>query len=197
MHPVELTALEQLECYRDYRHGLARRDRLCESVQGLIRKLAYEALACGHNHNAGVEVDDLVQEAQFAFLDALRWFDESKGYQFTTYLADCVRRRLGRYLSDPKKKPLPQELPNSSGESPIDSLPSADPATVGRVADLLASLSPAEQLLFAVRYGLGGLSPSHVLDAARSLGVPQSFVRTIESSGVGKLRDGTPEPSAN
>lgn len=42
--------------------------------------------------------DDLVQEAFTAFVYALKSFDTSKGFRFSTYLVTAIHNRIGRYL---------------------------------------------------------------------------------------------------
>lgn len=220
-----LTAEEQAACCRDYKHGLARRDALFASVQGLIHKIAYEMIG----HNADVEIDDLVQEAQFATMDAMKWFDESRGFKFTTYLGDCVRRRLCRHLSDPRNRSVDRRL-NQAKQRPVDSTDSASGSCVPAdnnlikrrkrkenlqepleaitderteqqsresIARLAERLDPFEQAVIRLRYGLDGSSPESVREVAESLGCRPSQVRMIEQAALQKMRSAIPEPSNN
>jgi RNA polymerase sigma factor (sigma-70 family) len=82
--------------------------------------------------SAGFSVDDLIQEGMLACVDAVRWFDSGKGYQFTTYAADCARRRMWKYLRRPQNRPLPtfaeeEEFEVLNRESaPVDYLDDAE-----------------------------------------------------------------------
>lgn len=74
---------------------------------------------------AGVEQEDLEQEAYFAFLDALNHWDPEAGYTFLTFTAYPLRNRFnalcGRRTDAQKKKPLnnSQSLQTPIGEEDL------------------------------------------------------------------------------
>ena len=82
-------------------------DDLIRSVYPLMVKIAAGFL----EQSPGFEHDDLIQEGLLAALDAIRYFRVERGYLFTTYAADCARRRIWRYLHMPRARPLLQDIP--------------------------------------------------------------------------------------
>ena len=58
----------------------------------LLRKIALSFAL-----STGLEFDDLYQEANLAYLEALRTHDATKG-KITTYLWHCVHNRLKNYI---------------------------------------------------------------------------------------------------
>ena len=85
---------------------------LWEQVQRLTALMAYQY----HVRNtdlcaaSGVTVDDLQQEAYFALLEAVRYFDPDSGYTFTTCLNHPLQNAFnalcGMRTSKSRKEPL-------------------------------------------------------------------------------------------
>ncbi len=84
---------------RDAANDLILRVRLliCNIANGILEQ------------SIGFDFDDLLQEGLLACVDAIRWFDESRGFRFTTYAADAARRRIWKHTKERKNKALPQE----------------------------------------------------------------------------------------
>ena len=64
----------------------------------LLRKIALS-----FSLSTGLEFDDLYQEANLAYLEALRTHDATKG-KITTYLWHCVHNRLKNYLKQEREQ---------------------------------------------------------------------------------------------
>ena len=60
--------------------------------------------------------------------------------------------------------------------------------TAKMIRYLHAILSPREQQILMMRYGLGGLKPCAQREVATSLGISRSYVSRIEKSALEKLR---------
>jgi len=120
------TASEQIELVRQAKAGdRSALNTLVAGQNGLVRNLA---LSIAQN-NKRAEIDDLVQEGLLAVVDAARWFDPDRGFQFDTYAADCIRRRMGRFLKMRRNQLLPQDEQQLRGEpSAIES--ALDPHSV-------------------------------------------------------------------
>ena len=91
----------------------------------------------------GVTLEDLQQEAFFALYDAVRAFDEGKGYQFTTYLSRATENRFRACMgirgkrdplnaADRLERPLPGEEERQQGDTIPDEQAQAALEAVGR-----------------------------------------------------------------
>jgi DNA-directed RNA polymerase specialized sigma24 family protein len=74
--------------------------RVLLAHQGLIVKTCESYLLPGY------EIDDLMQVAYMAGLDAIKWFKPELGFQFNTYLMSAVRKRLSRWRDDRRQRPF-------------------------------------------------------------------------------------------
>ncbi len=70
--------------------------------QNLIFKLSRKAYArlCESGAEGAVEFEDILGEANIAFVKACNGYKEGSGAQFITYLHNVVKFNLGRYVSD-------------------------------------------------------------------------------------------------
>lgn len=163
----------------------AARDELVSTSLGLVGMIAESFLRT----SAGFEFDDLFQEGCIALLDAIRWFNPRRGIQFQTYAADCIRRRLSKYLKNPKNAPQPQEL-ESSDENPI-SQKLDDGGTENEQADVMMAavrrLHPSDRLVVEGRLGLAGPVVSWG-DLASQIGVSVRIVKAIYERAIRTLR---------
>src|SRR5262245_26438320 len=82
--------------------------------RGLGRHRGLIVQVCQRAVMDGFEIDDAIQEAYIAGLDAVKYYRAEKGFKFSTYLLDSVRRRVWKWRSERKWIPLPQE--NDGGE---------------------------------------------------------------------------------
>jgi RNA polymerase sigma factor (sigma-70 family) len=128
---------------------------LIMSQGGLVKQIALSyAKQAGH-----VELDDLIQEGHIAVIDAARWFDPNRGYRFSTYAGDCVRRRLFRWVRARTIMPIcPQEPIVKRGcEPPLEGVPDTETPDAGQmVSELLRLLPPLHRHIVAKRHGLDG-----------------------------------------
>ena len=66
----------------------------------LIKKIAWSFYS--YHYSLGVEWDDLLQEANIAYLEALKTYDKEKG-KVTTFVWHCISNRLRNYLKEQEK----------------------------------------------------------------------------------------------
>lgn len=82
--------------------------------------------------DAGIEKEDMIQEAMLAFLGAVYSFSDAKGCSFRTYTSRCMRNRIVSLLrSLSSKKRVPSFMTVSIEENP----------------DLIAAPSPEESVM--------------------------------------------------
>ncbi len=174
-------------------------DALLTRHAGLLRSAVRSVRVPPH-----VSPDDLLQVARIAFLRAAcTWDPESAtGSKLTTYATVCVRRAVLRELDRARNAPLPQA---ATDDASPDALASVDPAAadapagvvsplavvsdLGRVALLLAHLTPRQRLAVEHRYGLRGLEPATTWAMlGRRLRVGEKRARELHDEGVERLR---------
>jgi len=161
-------------------------NEVCASMLGLVRRLA----ASFYRTDSRAELDDLVQEGLLAVVGAVRWFDPERGFRFSTYAGDCIRRRMARYMGKRGVQPLPQEPARVRGVSALESIPERRRPQVDLARELdslLTALDPRSRLIVAMRYGIDGQASSIRMIGQR-LGMHPMLVRTLYRSGTRALK---------
>jgi RNA polymerase sigma factor (sigma-70 family) len=185
----------QAERCRVFQAGLAARDELVAESLGLVKKIAVRFARTA----PGVDLDDLIQEATLAFLDAMRWYRFEKGL-FHTYAGVAIKNRLFEYLSRPGNRPLTQESDaetdcddgGSASGRMLDTIPQPPPRLPDDVAEqldaALAVLAPTERLIVVMREGLGGASPSLFSDIANAVGLTTAATMKLYKDAIKRLK---------
>ena len=153
----------------------------------------------------GVTLEDLQQEAFFALYDAVRAFDEGKGYQFTTYLSRATENRFRACMgirgkrdplnaADRLERPLPGEEERQQGDTIPDEQAQAALEAVDDAAQqeqLQAVLGEALEALPApqgdvlrLRFACRKTRP----ETAQALGISPQEVRKAEQRALQLLR---------
>jgi DNA-directed RNA polymerase sigma subunit (sigma70/sigma32) len=114
----------------------------------------------------------LIQEGSVAVLRAAPCFDPERGYAFTTYAGDCIRRRIVRWLKLRRVAKLGgQELERDPGCNPLYGvLDRPPPPSDQQIADLLKQLPPLHRAIVRKRHGLEG-GCGRVTDIGELLGL--------------------------
>jgi RNA polymerase sigma factor (sigma-70 family) len=179
---------EQLELAGRARAG--DRDAFADLVlsqSGLVRRLALSFA----KEAAHLELDDLIQEGYLAVIDAARCFDQARGFLFSTYAGDCVRRRLSRFTKSRWIRPISHQEPTQylGHETPLEGAPDEEPLNVAELlAELLQLLPPLHRYIVRKRHGLDG-DERPIKQIVQSLGINLSREREIYQ----KARDGLME----
>jgi RNA polymerase sigma factor (sigma-70 family) len=156
--------------------------------RGLIVRL------CGQMLLDGYELDDLIQEANIAGLEAIRYFRPERGFQFSTYLADCVRRRVFRQRNTVKQRPLPQEGESVPGtDSALSAVPQIDQSAgredaAGTVEDLLEVLDPLAAAVVRLHSGVGDVAGLSFTQVGKRLGMTWKAATVLYEKAVARLR---------
>jgi RNA polymerase sigma factor (sigma-70 family) len=66
----------------------------------LIKKIAWSFYS--YHYSLGVEWDDLLQEANIAYIEALEKYDKDKG-KISTFVWHCINNRLHNFLKEQEK----------------------------------------------------------------------------------------------
>ncbi|MFN5769114.1 MAG: sigma-70 family RNA polymerase sigma factor [Pirellulaceae bacterium] len=141
--------------------------------------------------------DDLLSDGAMALLRAIDKFDYDRGFRFSTYATQVVRRNSYRLVMTKQKERQKQaasleetgldvEAPDRS--SSIDDVRWEQLRS--RLSNLLSLLDRREQLIIRARFSLGGHRKVQTLQRlADILGVSKERVRQLEKRALDKLRD--------
>lgn len=132
-------------------------NRLSEEL--LVTRYMRLARACARPYFlAGGDNEDLLQEAMFGLLKAIREFDEAHEASFRTFAEVCIRNRIrsavtaaarGKHTPLNNSVPIEQLLEQESFGSPEEALISRE-EEAERLASLNSRLSPLEQQILSL-----------------------------------------------
>jgi RNA polymerase sigma factor (sigma-70 family) len=90
-----LTAEEEIALARQIRQGNdAAREKLITANLRLVVSIARTYT----HYSGGLALDDLIEAGNIGLIRAVKGYDESKGYRFSTYAAEWIRRAIGHAL---------------------------------------------------------------------------------------------------
>ena len=196
--PKPLSAREERECLKRMHSGdTEARNELIEHNLRLVAHIIKKYYA-----NSG-EQDDLISIGTIGLIKAIDTFDSSKGIRLSSYAARCIENEVLMYFRSAKKN-----AQNISINEPIDTDKDGNALTL---MDMMASeddilenldgkikteqlqkyikeaLTPREQTIIRLRYGLGGSEPMTQRKVAQKLGISRSYVSRIEKKSLAAL----------
>jgi RNA polymerase sigma factor (sigma-70 family) len=141
---------------------------------------------------AGLEWDDLVQEARIGLLQAARNFDPGRRVQFSTLAYRMIRYRLLRVMKTPLRRidKLKFEMLPSEDRLTDDQAVEAAEQEMDRTAlvRLLALLNRADLQLIEARFGLDGAAPRNVSELAAMFKVSRQRIYQRLDHGLAELQ---------
>lgn len=184
--PKPLSKERQVELVKLSRQGDRQaRDELVASSLGLVVSIANDYARV----TPGVELDDLVQEGSIGLLDAIKYFNYQRGYHFSTYAGDCIRRRMYKYVKDPKTRWGQDPDEDMDWNAVLDDEP--DDGVMEQYEALranLARLHPTDRFVVEARCGYGPDGVQSWQTIASRLGVSQKIVEAIYERAIVTLR---------
>lgn len=140
--------------------------------------------------------DDLLSDGIIALMRAVEKFDYDRGFRFSTYATQVVRRNCYRMVMDRQEERL--KVTNSVYEPGLDVADDVRSPTMseGRWSTmrqhlglLLDQLDRREKFIIRARFSLGGHRRVQTLQSlADALGVSKERVRQLEKRAMDKLR---------
>ncbi|MDF1496237.1 RNA polymerase sporulation sigma factor SigK [Caproiciproducens sp. CPB-2] len=185
--PRPLTAQEERDCLERLKNGdMKAKNELIEHNLRLVAHIIKKYYA---NSN---DQDDLISIGTIGLIKAVNTFDSSKGIRLSSYAARCIENEVLMFFRSSKK--TAQDI---SINEPIDTDKDGNAltlmdvmATEDNIIDNLDCkikseqlkryirevLSPREQTIIELRYGLTGRSPLTQREVAQKLGISRSYV---------------------
>lgn len=153
---------------------------------------------------SGVDQEDLVSIGSIGLIKAVNTFQPEAG-RLMTYAARCIENEMLMALRANKRHKATALLGESvatdanGNEQPLEDLLGTEPDMIEsavetaieaeRAMRLMESvLSPREQRVVQMRYGLGDGQPLSQKDVGEALGISRSYVSRIETQALKKLR---------
>ncbi|QDS88724.1 RNA polymerase sigma factor SigB [Rosistilla ulvae] len=190
--PFTKTAVQQV----DRIHALLalaawHRDRIIEANLRLVFSIVKKFV------NPQITFDDLLADGILALIRAVEKFDYSRGFRFSTYATQVVRRNsyqvvVQRQADDARTLDGLDEAGIAEAGVPRESFLSEQRwhQLRGQLSVLLDSLDRREKLIIRARFSIGAHSKVQTLQAiAGRLGISKERVRQIESRAIAKLQE--------
>lgn len=165
------------------------RDRIVEANLRLVVSVVKPFVTCE------CTFDDLLSDGVFALMRAVDKFDVDRGFKFSTYATQVVRRCCYQTVMTKKDERSqrvaglsPEDCDIDDDRSPAISEQRWQEMQI-RLALLLSQLSRREQLILRARFSLGRHRRVRTLQMlADRLGISKERVRQIEKRAVAKLQ---------
>ncbi|MEM8912463.1 MAG: sigma-70 family RNA polymerase sigma factor [Planctomycetota bacterium] len=166
------------------------RDRIVEANLRLVFSIVKKFVNPNNNF------DDLLSDGIIALIRAVEKFDFDRGFRFSTYATQVVRRNAYRTVvlkQQERQKVLGglQDMDLNIGDEERTSAISEKRwhELRGRLAVMLGDLDRREKFIIRARFSLGSHRKVHTLQAlADRLGVSKERVRQLERRAMDKLR---------
>mgnify|MGYP000853070815 CR=1 FL=1 len=196
--PRPLSAQEERDCLERMHHGdESARNELVEHNLRLVAHIIKKY------YSSSAEQDDLISIGTIGLIKAVNTFDSSKGIRLSSYAARCIENEVLMYFRSAKKN-----AQDVSINEPIDTDPDGNALTL---MDIMAAddnildnidykikseqlrayiaevLTPREQTIIRLRYGLDGNEPLTQREVAQRLGISRSYVSRIEKKSLATL----------
>jgi RNA polymerase sporulation-specific sigma factor len=154
--------------------------------------------------NTGVGVEDLISIGTIGLIKAVGTFDAHKKIKLATYASRCIENEILMYLRRHSRTRMevsfeePLNVDWDGNELLLSDIMGTDPDLVGRelemetdrnlLADAISRLSPREQRIMQMRFGLGGAQEKTQREVADELGISQSYISRLEKRIIKRLR---------
>lgn len=195
-----LSQEEEKECFEKYRKG----DK--EAEEKLIKhNLRLVAHIVKKYANSNIDQDELISVGSIGLMKSIKSYDIEKGHSFSTYSARCIQNEILMLLRSQKKYNNEISIEDKIGNDKdgnditlIDVLQDNRINIEDRVETNLLiqkivkyikeKMSPREQEILCLRYGLDGGVTMTQNEVAKILNISRSYISRIEKKCIEELR---------
>ena len=181
--------------------GLEARNILIERNLRLVAHIAKKYQGCDES------MEDLISVGTIGLMKAIATFNPDKGNRLATYAARCIENELLMMFRAKKKSSreisLYEPIGTDAEGNEISLLDIIESEQVDVVEEMCkderlkklgilvrTSLTPREQEIIYMRYGLLGGNEMTQREVGMALGISRSYVSRIEKKALKKLREG-------
>lgn len=195
-----LTAEEETYYLKESQNGnLDARNLLVERNLRLVAHIVKKYSSYGR------DTEDLISTGTIGLIKAINTYDVSKGNKLGTYASRCIENELLMLLRQERKSSREVSLYEPIGAdkegNEIHLMDIMESTSENVLEDLItrhhiqtiyqflrSALTPREQTVIIMRYGLYQRSPVTQRDVAARMGISRSYVSRIEKRALEKLR---------
>ena len=198
--PRPLSAKEEAECLRRAAEGdLEARNNLIEHNLRLVAHIAKKY------YTPESDQDDLISIGTIGLIKGISTYRSDKGVRLATYASRCIENEVLMYFRSLRKSAgnvsLSDAIDNDGDSNSLSLLDTLcdehDMVEELSERELCASLqalveellTPREQKILTLRYGLGGGRPPTQRQTAEICGISRSYVSRIEKKALEKLKN--------
>ena len=197
--PAPLSAEEEAEALKKLSSG-------DESVKNVLveRNLRLVVYIAKKFENTNIDLEDLVSVGTIGLIKAVNSFDAEKNIKLATYASRCIENEILMHLRKAVKRKAeisfdePLNTDWDGKELLLSDVMGTEEDVVMRPleADVdrqllhsaVAKLSPREQDIISLRFGLGGQKELTQKEVADHLGISQSYISRLEKRIIMRLR---------
>lgn len=170
-------------------------------IEHNLRLVAYIAKRF---ENTGANIEELISIGTVGLMKAVSTFNKDKNIKLATYASRCIENEILMYIrktssqkreisiDEPLKvdwdgnELLLSDILGSEADTVSKSMEDDEERTILRAA--VATLSPREQIIIDMRFGLSGGRELTQKEVADSLGISQSYISRLEKKIMTYLR---------
>ncbi len=154
--------------------------------------------------NTGVGIEDLISIGTIGLIKAIHTFNTNKNIKLATYASKCIENEILMFLRRNGKIKTevsidePLNVDWDGNELLLSDLLGTDSDTVYRNIDeevdismlhtAMSKLSPREQTIMNLRFGLAGGEEKTQKEVADMLGISQSYISRLEKRIIARLK---------
>jgi len=124
--------------------------------------------------NRGLSFQDLIEAGSAGLRQAIDGFDRERFHSFSIYASVRIRQAIRRALGSNKSPPPGTAIQSNSGEI---------------TARVLASLTPREERVLRMRFGVGMHTDRPLEEVSRQLSATRERIRQIEEKALKTLKE--------
>lgn len=156
-------------------------------------------------HFRNSDIDDLISIGTIGLIKAVNTFKPEKGVRLSSYSARCIENEILMYFRNISKSSLdisidePIEMDKNGNVLTLIDTIACDKSVADEIdtkldiqklnRHILKLLSPREQVIICLRYGLGGTKPLPQREVAKRLKISRSYVSRLEKKSVKILKE--------